>query len=410
MSERKKVLILTADAGFGHRSAAIAVAAAIEEKYSEDTDVEIVNPLDDIRVPTFLRDSQTDYTKWVRHVPELYQLGYEASDSLLPTTILENSLVVLLIDAMRGILEASNPDVILTTYPLYQSTLTALFRSKRYRVPLYTSITDLSTVHRMWFHKRVDGCLVPNNLVADLATSCGMPAEKINITGIPVHPNVVRDDRPKNEIRKELGWETDTPTILAVSSKRVERMIDTLNIINHYGGKVQLAVVAGKDERLLHEINQFEWHIPVKVYDFVENMPSLMHAADMIICKAGGLIVTESLACGLPMILIEIIPGQETGNAEYVTALGAADLAESPIAVLECLDHMLMNDQAILKQRAKNAVRIGQPRSAYKVADILHQTLEKAPPQTARAHKKPLEELVGRLSEAEIRDPHSWLP
>jgi len=131
MSERKKVLILTADAGFGHRSAAIAVAAAIEEKYSEDTDVEIVNPLDDIRVPTFLRDSQTDYTKWVRHVPELYQLGYEASDSLLPTTILENSLVVLLIDAMRGILEASNPDVILTTYPLYQSTLTALFRSKR---------------------------------------------------------------------------------------------------------------------------------------------------------------------------------------------------------------------------------------------------------------------------------------
>jgi len=361
-------------------------------------------------VPTFLRDSQSDYTKWVRHVPELYQLGYEASDSLLPTTILENSLVVLLIDAMRGILEASNPDIILTTYPLYQSTLTTLFRSKRFRVPLYTSVTDLSTVHRMWFHKRVDGCLVPNNLVADLATNCGMPTEKINITGIPVHPNVVRDNRPKNEIRQELGWETDVPTVLAVSSKRVDRMVDTLNIINHYGGKVQLAVVAGKDERLLQEVNQFEWHIPVKIYDFVENMPDLMHAADMIICKAGGLIVTESLACALPMILIEIIPGQETGNAEYVTALGAADLAESPIAVLECLDHLLMNDQTVLKQRAKNAAKIGQPRSAYKVADILHQALEKTPEQPARTHRKPLHELVGLLSDAEIRDPRSWLP
>ena len=410
MVERKKVLILTADAGFGHRSAAIAVAAALEEKYSEDTIVEIVNPLDDIRVPNFLRDSQSDYTKWVRHVPELYQLGYEASDSLLPTTILENSLVVLLIDAMRGILEASNPDIILTTYPLYQSTLTTLFRSKRFRVPLYTSITDLSTVHRMWFHRRVDGCLVPNNLVADLATNCGMPIEKINITGIPVHPNVVRDSRPKSEIRQELGWKADVPTVLAVSSKRVDRMVDTLNIINHYGGKVQLAVVAGKDERLLQEVNQFEWHIPVKIYDFVENMPDLMHAADMIICKAGGLIVTESLACALPMILIEIIPGQETGNAEYVTALGAADLAESPIAVLECLDHLLMNDQTVLRQRAKNAARIGQPRSAYKVAEILHQALEKTPSQSTRPHRKPLQELVGRLSEAEIRDPHSWLP
>jgi 1,2-diacylglycerol 3-beta-galactosyltransferase len=410
MADRKKVLILTADAGFGHRSAAIAVAAALEEKFAEDLTVEIVNPLDDKRVPTFLRESQTDYTKWVRNVPELYQLGYEASDSLLPTTLLENSLVVLMIDAMRGVLEHSQPDVILTTYPLYQSTLTTLFHSKRYKVPLFTSITDLSTVHRMWFHKRVDGCLVPNSLVADLATSCGIDPGKVTITGIPVHPNVVRESRDKNEVRKELGWTPEIPTILAVGSKRVERLVDTLNIINHYGGKIQLAVVAGKDERLLHEINQFEWHIPTHIYDFVENMPALMHAADMIICKAGGLIVTESLACGLPMILIDIIPGQETGNAEYVTALGAADLAETPVAVLEHIDHLLMNDHLLLKQRAKNASKIGQPNSAYKVATILHQTLEKSNGQSPRTRKKPIEALAGLLTEAEINDPHSWLP
>lgn len=410
MEVKRKVLILTADAGFGHRSAAIAVAAALNEKYSQDTTVEIVNPLDDTRVPVFLRDSQTDYTKWVRNVPELYQLGYEASDSPIPNTLMERSLVVLLIDALRGILEETQPDVILTTYPLYQSTLTTLSHSKRYKVPLYTTITDLSSVHRMWFHKRVDGCLVPNSLVADMAISCGMNPAKVTISGIPVHPNVVRETRTKNEVRQELGWTPDVPTILAVSSKRVERMVDTLNIINHYGGKVQLAVVAGKDERLLHEINQFEWHIPAKIYDFVENMPAMMHAADLIICKAGGLIVTESLACGLPMILIDVIAGQETGNADYVTSLDAADLAESPLAVLECVDHLLMNDQFLLKQRAKNAARIGQPRSAYKVADILHGALEKLPDQPPKARRKPLEAIVGMLTESEIRDPHSWLP
>lgn len=410
MTERKKVLILTADAGFGHRSAAIAVAAALEEKYSEDTIVEIVNPLDDNRVPSFLRDSQSDYTKWVRNVPELYQLGYEASDSLIPTRLMENSLVVLLIDALRGILDASNPDVILTTYPLYQSALTTLFRSKRYRVPLYTAITDLSTVHRMWFHKYADGCLVPNNLVADLAASCGMPPEKITITGIPVHPNVVKDSREKNELRKELGWLPDVPTILAVGSNRVERLVDTLNIINHYGGRIQLVVVAGKDEHLLREINQFEWHIPAHVYNFVDNIPTMMHAADMIICKAGGLIVTESLACGLPMILIDIIPGQETGNAQYVTGLGAADLAESPIAVLETIDHLLINDQLILKQRAANAAKHGQPRSAYKIADILHTTLEKTADLPPRPRRKGLHELVGLVTDARTYDPHTWLP
>jgi 1,2-diacylglycerol 3-beta-galactosyltransferase len=410
MVDRKKVLILTADAGFGHRSAANAVAAAIEEKFAEDTIVEIVNPLDDQRMPTFLRDSQSDYTKWVRNVPELYQLGYEASDSLLPNTLLENSLVVLMIDAMRGILEESQPDVVLITYPLYQSTLTALFRSRRYKVPLYTSITDLSTVHRMWFHKRVDGCLVPNSLVADLATSCGIAPAKITITGIPVHPNVVRETRTRNEVRQDLGWAPDVPTILAVGSKRVERLVDTLNIINHYGGKIQLAIVAGKDERLLQEINQFEWHIPAYIYDFVENMPELMHAADLIICKAGGLIVTESLACGLPMILIDIIPGQETGNAEYVTALGAADLAETPIAVLENIDHLLMNDQLLLRQRARNAAKIGLPNSAYKVATILHQALEKAANQPPKTRRHVHNDENNLAFDPKTDDPRTWLP
>ena len=411
MEDFKKVLILTADAGFGHRSAANAVAEAINEKYPDKLTVDIVNPLDDKRTPTFLRDSQTDYTKWVRNVPELYKFGYDASDSYIPTQLVESSLVVLLLDVMRDILEKSRPDVILSTYPLYQSTITTLFHSKKLRVPLFTSITDLSTVHRMWFHRKVDGCLVPNALVADLAMSCGVKPEKVTITGIPVHPNVIRETRNKNEVRKELGWQPDIPTVLAVGSKRVERLVDTLNIINHFGAPVQLAVVAGKDDRFLQEINQFEWHIPAHIYDFVENMPSLMHASDLIICKAGGLIVTESLACGLPMILIDIIPGQETGNAEYVVALGAADMAESPVAVLENMSHLMRNDQLLLKKRAENARHIGQPRSAYKVADILYKSIENTP---SRARIYPAKRSGHRTTEPTHEEPAEgqpvWMP
>jgi len=405
---KKKVLILTADAGFGHRSVANAVAAALEEKYADELVYEIVNPLDDKRTPTFLHDSQSDYTKWVREVPELYKLGYEASDSLLPTQMLERALIVLMGDIMHDIIKQAQPDVILCTYPLYQSAIT-FYGSRRNHVPVYTVITDLSTVHRMWFHRKVDGCLVPNSLVADLATSYGVNPEKVTITGIPVHPNVVRETRSKTEIRKELGWELDIPTVLAVGSKRVERLVDTLNIINHFGGPVQLVVVAGKDERLLQELNQFEWHIPAHVYNFVENMPAFMHASDLIICKAGGLIVTESLACGLPMILIDIIPGQETGNAEYVTALGAADLAETPVAVLESLSHLIKHDQTLLKQRVENARRIGQPRSAYKTAAILFEAVKNTPPHAETSakysHKK-----TGAMSEITGSEPPSWMP
>jgi 1,2-diacylglycerol 3-beta-galactosyltransferase len=98
-----------------------------------------------------------------------------------------------------------------------------------------------------------------------------------------------------------------------------------------------------------------------------------MKASDLLLCKAGGLIVTEALASGLPMLLTEIIPGQETGNAEYVTAYGAADMAESPIRMLECLHHLLADDRALLKKRAENARLLGVPDSAYRVAEIVCQ-------------------------------------
>jgi hypothetical protein len=52
----KKILILTADYGYGHRSAANAIAEALQETHGEDCIVEIVNPLDDPRAPVFLRD------------------------------------------------------------------------------------------------------------------------------------------------------------------------------------------------------------------------------------------------------------------------------------------------------------------------------------------------------------------
>jgi 1,2-diacylglycerol 3-beta-galactosyltransferase len=379
-SPKKRVLILTADAGFGHRSAANAIQAALEELYGGQVTVDVVNALDEPTSPAFLRDSQSDYDRWVRNVPELYQLGYEASDNPVPTAILEQSLIILLLETMRLLLERYKPNLVVNTYPAYQTPmLTAIRRFKRSRIPFFTVITDLSTIHRLWFDRRVSGCLVPNSLVADLATTYGVDASKVTITGIPVSPAISHETRARNKIRKELGWLPDIPTVLAVGSKRVDRLMDTLNVINHFGCDLQLAVVAGNDEVVYNELSHVDWHIPAYIYNFVENMPTLLKASDLLVCKAGGLILTEALASGLPMMLIEVIPGQETGNAEYVTAYGAADIAQSPIEVLETLRHLMKDDQSLLKKRAANAVLIGKPSSAFDTAKILWKAMETKP-------------------------------
>ena len=66
---QKRVLILTADAGFGHRSAANAVQEALVELYGAKVIVDVVNALDEPTAPNFLRESQSDYDRWVRNVP-----------------------------------------------------------------------------------------------------------------------------------------------------------------------------------------------------------------------------------------------------------------------------------------------------------------------------------------------------
>ncbi len=394
MDHKKRVLILTADAGFGHRSAANALQAALLERYEDAVEIEVANPLDDKRTPALLRDSQSDYDKMVRRAPELYRLGYDASDFTVTSALMESALTVMLFDVMRDVMRRIRPDVILSTYPLYQAPLTSLFTILNTYVPLIEVVTDLATVHHIWFHSHVDSLMVPTETVRDLAIEAGVAPEKITITGIPVHPALSQDERPKQEVRRELGWNPDLLTILAVGSKRVQGLEESLNIINHSGFPVQLIVVCGKDQELYQELEDSHWHIPLHLFEYTENMPNLMHASDLIMCKAGGLVVTESLACGLPMLLIDVLPGQEAGNMDYVVNNGAGERVENAIQILEALSHLTMNGAELLHQRAERACQLGRPNAAFEIAEIAWHAAHQIPARHEAIGRKRLVNLL----------------
>ncbi|MHB1293498.1 MAG: MGDG synthase family glycosyltransferase [Anaerolineae bacterium] len=364
----RHVLILTADAGFGHRSAANAVAAALRELYGSSCVLDIANPMEDPRVPALLRSTQTDYDRLVREMPKLYKLGYDASDALVPSAIVEQALTLMLFEVTRDTFKRYRPDVVVSTYPLYQAAVSAVMALEGRRVPTATVVTDLATVHRIWFHERTDLYLLPTSTVRDLAIEFGFSPHRILVTGIPVHPDLGKRERTQSETRAALGWQPDRTTLLVAGSKRVEGMQDMLRVLNHSGFSIQMAVVAGGDSEQYARLQEMAWHVPTHVYNYVDNMPALMQAADVILCKAGGLIVTEALASGLPILLVGAIAGQETGNAEYVVRGGAGELAKGPIEVLEILAHWLAADGHLLAERAASARALGRPAAAYDVA------------------------------------------
>jgi 1,2-diacylglycerol 3-beta-galactosyltransferase len=403
MPAPKRILILTADAGFGHRSAANAVASALAKLYGDQCQVDIVNPLDDKHVPSFLRDSQSDYDRIVREIPELYRIGYDASDATVPSFIASRALTILLYETMCDVVTAYRPDVILTTFPLYQEPLLSVFTVNRYYIPIYTVVTDLVTIHRLWFDPGVEACLVPTSQVRELALSYNMKPDQVIITGIPVHPDIASGSRDKTALRQGLGWQPDLLTFLAVGSQRVEGLPEILNVLNHFGRPLQLAVVAGKNQALYHQLQEMDWHVPIHLYDYVTNMPTLMHAADGLICKAGGLIVTEGLACGLPMMLTNVIPGQETGNAQFVVDNRAGDMLTSPLQALELTAHWLLDDGKLMKERARNALLVGKPEAAFSVAQLLWKAAQAGPLDRKGKHIPGRPHLVSLLTRYRVK-------
>ncbi|MRR31001.1 hypothetical protein EG834_11905, partial [bacterium] len=222
----KRILILMAEYGYGHRSAANAIAQGLQETYGKDCEVEIINPMDDPRAPAVLRDGEGGYNMIVRVAPDLYKLGYDISDTRVVSDIVKNGLTLMLFSVLREILHTKQPDVIVCTYPTYQEILFAIFTLEKYHIPVITVVTDLATVNRLWFHPVADLCVVPTQAVYDLAIKAGLPAEKVKIVGIPVRPEPITENQDQAAIRGRLGWQEDLFTVLAIGSQRVEHLYD----------------------------------------------------------------------------------------------------------------------------------------------------------------------------------------
>lgn len=364
----KRILILSADAGFGHKAAANAIASAACQQESDRCEVTIINPLDHPNAPGLLVSAQDDYDQMIQNSPDLYRVGYQASDGAIPAVIAEQALTVMLYGVLRDILSEYEPDVVVTTYPLYQAPLATVNALSRHRVPFLTVVTDLVTVHRLWFHESAEACLVPTQAVANKAIESGLAADRVEITGLPVNPGLAGSS-DKADLRARLGWPLDRYVALFSGSKRVKKLEPVAQILNHSGLPVALAIVTGGDNELRARLESQEWHQPAWIYGYVDNMWEMMRAADFIVCKAGGLIVSEALAAGLPLLLAEAIPGQETGNAEYVIGGGAGVLIENPAEALMHVFHWLDNDAKALSETAERSRALGRPHAAARVAD-----------------------------------------
>jgi 1,2-diacylglycerol 3-beta-galactosyltransferase len=193
----------------------------------------------------------------------------------------------------------------------------------------------------------------------------------MKIIGLPVADKFCRPFGEKDEIRKQLGWPLDRPTVLMVGGGDGMGPLEmTAKAIDAAKLPLAMAIIAGRNQKLKAHLEQYHWQVPVKVYGFVQEMPDFMRASDILVTKAGPGTICEAFIAGLPIILYSRINGQEEGNVDYVVDYGAGVWAPRPDRVVDALDCWLKEPKE--RERAAQAcLSLARPKAAQQIASLL---------------------------------------
>ncbi len=377
--QKKRCLIVTSDAGYGHRSAALSVSRALEVLYPNQVEGLVTNPIQETDTPTVMKPIEKGYDRSVRFSPGLYRLSYEVSDSRFVSEVVESALTLMLQKIMADTIRDYKPDVILNTNEMFNTPIGKVLQDADPKIPAFTAVTDLADVHSLWFSPEPDRFYIANEWVKVKALESGVPEEKLVISGIPVSPDFALNQVEKQALRGSLGLDPNRLTLLFVGSSRVSNLQDYLGALEHIAAPVQAVVIAGGNDALYKDLIGSHHNFPLEVRNFEKNVPQWMMASDVLVTKAGGLIVSEGLAAGLPILLIDYLPGQEEGNVRYLLSHQAGALVQNVGEFQAIVSGWLADGAAKLNYIAQASAALGHPEAALTIANDLWEAVNPQP-------------------------------
>jgi processive 1,2-diacylglycerol beta-glucosyltransferase len=361
----KKILILTAGFGEGHNAAARNIKLALEE--TEQAQV-VVLDLFESTYTTLNSIVKRAHLGVVRYAPSLWGGIYSLLDR---STFLENRLggFTRLRDALGHILHELQPDCVISTYPAYGHVIRQIYRDHVARPFCFiTVVTDSITVNSAWFKAESDFFVVANEATAEVMRRAGVADQKIKPLGFPVSRDFSdsADERigpPDENGPLKLLYPINTGK--KKTGKALERLLAD--------ERIHLTITAGTNEALKTSLEQrfAPYGDRVTVLGWSDQMPRLMMTHHLAIGKAGGATVQESIAAQCPMIINQILPGQEEGNARLIQESGIGTIVlrnrDMPAAVAAAF----AKRNSLWSEWRFNLAKVSRPNSARAIADLV---------------------------------------
>jgi 1,2-diacylglycerol 3-beta-galactosyltransferase len=362
---RVRLLFLFADVGGGHRAPAEAVRDALRRTVGAAAHVEMVDMLADYAPWPYNRGQQT-YTRFVQLGRSFQRFVYHGLDGRRRIQLGASIMWRPMRRATRELMRDHPANLVVSFHPTYSYPLTWL------KIPSVFVFTDLITNHALWCALGAQRYIVPTPFARDGAIRHGVPANRIDVSGLPVHPRFLEPIASPGELRKRLGVKSEKPIILlSGGGEGLGRVYDVAYAIGQSNLNAQLVIIAGRNQILREQLQEVDWHMETTILGFTRNMPDWLALADVLITKSGSNTIAEALVRGRPMIVFDYVPGQEEGNPEYITAAGAGAFYPRPPQVVNTLRNWLSRPDQ-LAQMSANALQIARPNAAFDVAQIVY--------------------------------------
>ncbi len=370
-----KILIFYASYGGGHLNAAKSIDACLR-KINAELDIELIDCMKYVNI-ALEKITTAAYREMAKKLPWAWGRIYADSQKGPLAHISSRSNKILAIKLLR-LLREKKPDLIISTHPFGSQMCSYLKRKGKIESKIATIMTDFAP-HDQWLvgSSHTDYFFVAHDKMKDYLISKNIPAEKIYATGIPISERFLFSFDRK-QILDTFGLHDNLKTVLFFGGGEFglgkSKTISIFESLVHYIENIQVVAISGKNEKMKNTFSEIvtrnQKENSVKVLSYTDKVPELMSISDLVVTKPGGLTTSESLACNLPMVIINPIPGQEEENAEFLENKGIAiwiKKKDSPKIIFQ----ELLSSPEKLAQMKENTKQLAKPYSAENICNIL---------------------------------------
>jgi UDP-N-acetylglucosamine:LPS N-acetylglucosamine transferase len=339
-----KILILTAPSG--HLTQARAVKSYLDD-------------IPNVRIK--LLDLEADNVRWVafrflyRYFPVLMKIPFEVTKIPLVLRSVKSDNVKRLKRKLPAVLEAEDPDLVITTYHGYIAILDQIKGKSRFH--FVNSITDPVGPHPIIFSHAADYNIGFNEACCEIGLRQGVSPEKIVPAGWFTTKSFF-EPQPLDRIRRELGLKDRLTLLVCAGSEGNNAILGLLPVLffNRHSRPFQVIFITGHNHGLansIHNTYRMAAHLnpgvpPIVVREFTDKMHELMAVSDVVIGKAGPNVIFESVARRKPFIAITHFSGNEDGNLAMIKEYNLGWVTENPFSAAKLIKEIILTPQLLL--------------------------------------------------------------